>query len=410
MLKSLEMFAKSNSVPLYVLATVACALTIAANVDNRVAHSGQPAGKTGESGTGHSEAVGKTENDALPLQPAAAQALAPLDWQPLPPANKPVIKIAFGSCLHQNKPQPIWQSIAATSPDLFLMLGDNVYSDIKSADSRELKTAYATLAGRPEFELARNAFPILATWDDHDYGGNDAGADFQHKDAARALFLEFWKGSGSTSGVGPGGVYYAKRFGPAGQRVQIVMLDTRSFRSDLLRTANKERGKGRYRPDPSPNKTLLGAEQWAWLEQELRKPAALRIIASSIQVLADGHAWERWGNLPGERRRLFELIGKTKASGVVFISGDRHRAAVYRNSSDGPYTLYEITSSAMNMPISKPSDESGPYQLEQMYTKENFGLISVDWKTSTLEMTVRDLDGKAVRAARKVDLSDLVLQ
>ncbi len=286
MLNSLATFTKNNSVPLYVLTIVGIGLAIAANLNNHTTKAVPLTAKP-------RKLPNSTTHDTPLLQPAAASAKPLLQWRPLPPQNKVLTKIAFGSCLHQNKPQPIWQSIVA--------------------DRRELKSAYTELADRPEFELARDAFPILATWDDHDYGGNDAGADFKHKEAARALFMKFLNGSGSTSTTAPDGIYYAKLFGPEGRRIQILMLDTRSFRSDLLKTPTQQPGKGRYQPDPSPGKTLLGAQQWAWLEQELRKPAALRIIASSIQVLADGHGWERWGNLPAERQRLFDLIKKNKS-------------------------------------------------------------------------------------------------
>ena len=37
--------------------------------------------------------------------------------------------IGFGSCLHQDYPQPIWEQVKKQSPNLFIMLGDNVYGD-----------------------------------------------------------------------------------------------------------------------------------------------------------------------------------------------------------------------------------------------------------------------------------------
>ena len=39
-----------------------------------------------------------------------------------------VQKIIFGSCIDQHKPQPIWETILATKPDLFIFGGDNVYA------------------------------------------------------------------------------------------------------------------------------------------------------------------------------------------------------------------------------------------------------------------------------------------
>ena len=376
MLKFLTKFTQQNSVPLGVLAGVVLSLMIAARIDNRT----------------------------VTLQPASLPVLPRLKWQPLPSSDNTLTRIAFGSCLDQNKPQPIWRSISAARPELFLMLGDNVYGSSKSADKTVLVNAYLGLAGHADFEVARQAMPMLATWDDHDYGGNDAGADFPNREFARKLFGEFWKGSGSTAADAEG-IYYAKIFGPPGRRIQIIMLDTRSFRSKLLRQGDNGSGNGRYQPDASVEKTMLGAQQWAWLEQELTKPAKVRIIASSIQVLAEGHGWERWGNLPAERQRLFDLVERTKANGVIFVSGDRHRAAIYNQVDGGPYPLYEITSSSMNRPYGQ-SDESGPYQLDTMYTKENFGLLRIDWKANEITLAVHDLAGKPVRSL-SVNLSRL---
>ena len=48
-----------------------------------------------------------------------------------------------------------------------------------------------------------------------------------------------------------------------------------------------------------------------------------RLIASSIQVVAEDHGWEKWMNLPHERERLYRLIRETGAEGMVFLSGDR---------------------------------------------------------------------------------------
>ena len=69
---------------------------------------------------------------------------------------------------------------------------------------------------------------------------------------------------------------------------------------------------------------MLGEAQWQWLEQELKKPAAIKLIASSLQLLPDFTGSESWANFPDDRKRLFTLIGKHKVNGVVIISGDTH--------------------------------------------------------------------------------------
>lgn len=335
-------------------------------------------------------ATNKTANVVADPQ----RALAKFAWQPQPAADQPITRIGFGACLHQGKPQPIWNAILKARPQTFLMLGDNVYGDIKQADGAELSQAYKTQAKHPGFTKARAALPMLATWDDHDYGRNDAGGDFEHKTLATNLFREFWKGSGTLDGRRGPGISYAHTFGPAGRRLQLIVLDTRSFRSPLTRKRPGTPGKGKYAADGSKTKTILGKEQWQWLAARLKEPADIRLIASSIQVLAEGHRWERWGNISEERKRLFRLLDKTKARGVIFLSGDRHRAAFYRMERKGKPPLVEATSSALNYSFPDRT-EKGPHQLMPMFGKNNFGMIEIDWDAHLVTLSLRGVDGVA---------------
>eukprot|EP01044_Picomonas_judraskeda_P011440 COSAG03_NODE_1558_length_3875_cov_18.126324_4_plen_58_part_00 len=43
-------------------------------------------------------------------------------------------------------------------------------------------------------------------------------------------------------------------------------------------------GRERYLPDPQSTETILGEEQWAWLEQQLLEPATVRVVVASFQV------------------------------------------------------------------------------------------------------------------------------
>jgi alkaline phosphatase D len=152
---------------------------------------------------------------------------------------------------------------------------------------------------------------------------------------------------------------------------------------------------------------MLGEEQWTWLEQELSEPADIRLIVSSVQVIAQGHGYERWGNLPRERNRLFELISRTNASGVIFLSGDRHIGALYKLDVGGPFPLYEVTSSSLNRPSSLKS-EAGVYRLGEFYGRENFGMIAIDWVTESVSLELRDIEGEVVRQV-VISLSEIGL-
>ena len=307
--------------------------------------------------------------------------------------GEPVTRIAFGSCLDQRLPQPIWKAIHRYNANAFLFLGDNVYGDVSSGAMTELETAYRKFSANPNLKRLRAQSVVMATWDDHDFGRNDAGGDFPWKTAAEKLFLNAWRVSMEDARRHRPGIYAAREFGPPGQRVQIILLDTRYFRASLKRAGSKQ---ARYVPDADASKTLLGQAQWAWLEEQLRRPAELRLIASSIQVLPTEHRFEKWQNLPAERERLINLIRSTRANGVVLLSGDRHLGAVYVDRDALSYPLYEVTSSSLNRPW-RAAKEHDSHQISRVFGDENFGSVDIDWDRRRVTLALRDVDGNAVR-------------
>ena len=306
-------------------------------------------------------------------------------------------RIAFGSCNHQSAPQHMWAQIASANPQLFLMIGDNVYGDNgwdADAGLESLRASYALQASHPEFAGFRAKHPMMATWDDHDFGLNDAGGSFPMRRWGEALFESFWGSSDTVRGRD--GIYDSSITGPEGKRVQVILLDTRFFRSDLKRMAwSKDRPPlGVYLPDDSAAKTVLGAEQWAWLKAELAKPADLRILVSSTQVITDAHQFEGWTNFPAERARLYDVLASREASGLVMLSGDRHAAGVYKAEHKGE-TFWELTSSSLNLAFGHDNDKStarepDPARVTRFFSVENYGLIDIDWKAKKLTMTLRD--------------------
>ena len=177
--------------------------------------------------------------------------------------EKPLARIAFGSCAEQHRPQPIWHSVAAARPELFLFLGDNIYADTEDMDAFWAK--YQLLGAQPGYQKLKATCPILATWDDHDLGANDAGGEYPKKREAQKLFLDFFDVPADSPRRRQEGVYHAQIFGPAGKRVQVILLDTRYFRSRLktgfVPGEPGEGHRGKYAPNDDPQATVLGPEQ-----------------------------------------------------------------------------------------------------------------------------------------------------
>ena len=306
-------------------------------------------------------------------------------------------RVAFGSCAAEDQPQPFWDAVLADDPDLFLFIGDNVYGDTEDMDT--LRAKYAELAGQPGFQRLLETAPVLATWDDHDYGENDAGKGYPMKEASKDVFMDFFDVPEGAPMREREGIYHAHTFGPEGRRVQVILLDTRSFRDSLQeRPAGAARDTlGPYMPTDDTTRTMLGEAQWDWLEGQLREPADVRLLVSSVQAIPEEHGWEKWKNLPHERERLFGLIRETGAEGVVLLSGDRHLAEISRLDADVVgYPLYEVTSSGLNRGGGGRDDEPNRHRLGENFRADNYGLLTLDWDAEppTLTMEVFDDEGR----------------
>lgn len=309
--------------------------------------------------------------------------------------------IVVGSGASQEKPQPIWDAVLAAKPDLALLLGNGVFLDNDNPDV--LKAKYAQAAAVPGLLKLRAACPVVATWDDHDYGAIQGGADFRGKDASQRLFLDFHQEPKDSPRRQSPGVYVSQTFGPAGRRVQVILLDARSFRSPLKKAGNA------IAPNTDKDATLLGEVQWAWLDNVLRQPAELRLIGSAIPVLADEPTGEKWASFPAERDRLIKLLRSTKAAGVVLLSGNRLTAELSQADVGLGYPLCELTASGLNMGnrFWHPPTTTA-HRVAALTRGDNFGVVAIDWERTPprIELQIRDVEGDIV-AKHKLDLTQL---
>ena len=346
--------------------------------------------------------------DKLPKAPAGL---------PLPASDAVLTRILVASCNDEEKDSPTLARIADEKADLFLMIGDNVYGDRDGRDYKnnqpeldEVRESFAELATRPEFQAVRAKFPMMVAWDDHDMGENDGGKNFPFKNLAERVHETFWGLEDKDVGQWPG-TYYARSFGPEGERVQIIILDTRFFRSDLTPTDEYNKpGKERYMPAPEGSyQDMLGAAQWTWLQNQLQAPADIRLIVSSIQVMPTVHGWEAWSTMPAERQRLFDMIRTTGADGVVFLSGDRHTGFLYEERGVLPYAANELTASSLNVSFASETSERDARQIGAGYPPENYGVVEIDWDKKVLSLVLKDDDGHTARR-NDIAFSDIGLE
>lgn len=319
---------------------------------------------------------------------------------PMARSAEPVTRIALGSCADQDKPQPIWEAIVAQRPQLFLFLGDNVYADTE--DMEEMRGIYAKLGALPGYRKLKAACPVLAIWDDHDYGVNDGGAEYRMRGEAEKVFEEFFEIPADAPSRGRPGIYDSRLFdGGEGRRLQILMLDTRYFRGPLI-ALPKRAEHGPYERNPDPGATVLGEAQWAWLAEELAKPADLRLILTSIQFLPQDHRWECWENFPREREKLLDRLAGAKTGPVIFLSGDRHMGEIMELKTDDPlspgFPVFEMTSSGLTNAGGGKGDEPNRHRVAgPTYREQNFGMVRIDWDRGVAVLEVCDVSGTPVR-------------
>lgn len=311
--------------------------------------------------------------------------------------NKDITKIGFGSCVDQNKPQPAWTSVLQNSPDLFIMMGDNVYASRK--EDRPFIDQYIKLNKETDYAKLREATPFLAIWDDHDFGQNDGGIDNPDKEEARKWFLKYWAYLKPTLPENQKALYHSRIIGKK-HKVQIILMDTRWDRSPLIKNPD-------YNPEDKDNTSqklylsnddkkaqILSSEQWAWLEKEFKKTAQLRILVSSIQLIPQEHGFEKWGNFPKEKEKLLNLIKKYSAKNTIILSGDRHFASFAKTDIKGLGKVFEITSSGINKPSKAKSPEKDPAYLEDPFLLPNFGLLTIDWNKRQVKAEIKDENNK----------------
>jgi alkaline phosphatase D len=302
--------------------------------------------------------------------------------------------IAFGSCNKQNLQNILWKEIKKNKPNVWLWGGDNIYADTDNMDT--LRKNYQTLKKQKGYlELVKN-IPVMATWDDHDYGINDGGAEFPKKREAQKVFLDFFNVDEKSPRRNQKGVYHSEIFKTQKGSVKVMVLDTRYFRTALTRSNKKNK---RFVPNTYGDGTILGKTQWKWLANELESSKAdFNIILSSIQILSAEHGFETWGNFPHEVEKLKNIIVKSNAKGVVLLSGDRHISEFSKtNVNKLAFPLIDFTSSGLTHSYKSFSSEENRYRMQNVVSEISFGILKFNFYTRKITMQMRGKNNKLLQ-------------
>ncbi|GAC30313.1 alkaline phosphatase D family protein [Brumicola pallidula] len=360
-----------------------------------------------------------------------------------------VTHILFGSCSHQDKAMPIFDAILREPADAFIFLGDNIYGDTE--DMQELAQKYNKLGQDPGVKALKSRVAVYAIWDDHDFGENDAGKHYPFKAESKEVMLDFWNVAKDSprrsredgiygsylissdnadlreagirdAGVRETGVREAgmKETGmqEAGiqeadvtdlNAIRLILPDLRYMRDDLesvgpvgYETDRKLKDMGPYKHSKG---SMLSEQQWQWLEIELQQPERIKIIGSSLQLIADFTGWESWANFD-DRQRLFDLIKKHKVNGVFIISGDTHWGEISKFDTSMDYPLWDITSSGLTEEWKQVSPNQ--HRVSGYTDKVNYGFFTVNWDLTdpSIHFGLKDVNG-AVVMQQNIALSSL---
>lgn len=304
--------------------------------------------------------------------------------------------IGFGSCGHEDHPLPVFEVINKHNPDLFIFLGDNIYGDTDVMDT--LKAKYNRLAAHNEFQKLRENTEILAIWDDHDFGRNDAGRHYPFKKESKEIFMDFWGESKNSERRNHEGIYDVTYRTDGNKTLQIILLDNRTFRDNLKPYGGEQKENKSYfyeldySPHTSKDSTLLGETQWRWLENVLQQPADVRLICSGSQFSIAYNGYEAWANFPHEQQRMLDLISKTRAKGVLFLSGDVHYAELSKLENPKTYPVYDVTASGLSSTWHFATPNKN--RIEGPVMDNHFGKLSFFWDESPVRIKAEVIDVK----------------
>lgn len=295
--------------------------------------------------------------------------------------------IAFGSCSHEFDSLQQWDNVMLHNPSAWIWLGDNIYGDTYDMDV--MKRKYSQQKDRLSYQKLMSSTTIYGIWDDHDYGINDGGKEYVMKDESKQLMLDFLDVPTSNEVYQRQGAYQSYMLSSEELEIKLILLDTRYFRDSLEKNPDAP---PLYKPNPGG--TILGEEQWNWLQNELTESTAdIHLIGSSIQLIPNDHGYEKWGNFPAERERFMNLIVETNPARPIILSGDRHIAEFSKMELEGlDFPLYEFTASGLTHTWGEAHDELNQYRIGNLIIKKNFGLIDISYSESEIDVLLKVMD------------------
>jgi alkaline phosphatase D len=285
--------------------------------------------------------------------------------------------------------------MAAENADAVVLIGDTPYID--STDLAVQTRRHREFAAVGEYQKLLQSRPCWWTWDDHDFGANNACGLLPGKENSRLAYTRYRPQI--NYGDGSGGIYTSFRYGP----VEMFLLDTRWFAMTEPSHANPA------------FPALLGTRQWNWLAQGLRESTA------PFKLLACGMIWDdkevrtssndSWGgNYLHERKALEKFILTQRIPGVVLVGGDIHASRVlrYRSAATVGYNLVQFIASPIHASVIPTLNVYNPELVRSAVEPNVFLLLEADSTVTPPRLQGTLINAKGERVfAYELNLSDI---
>ena len=287
------------------------------------------------------------------------------------PTGPASFSVAFGSCSRTGSNGAVWDAIRTLDPHLMVISGDLHYADIAVENASRFQSVYDFQLDQPAQAALFRQMPVAYTWDDHDWGGVDTfvGGSRAAMETYRRYVPHYPLASSTSS------IYQAFTIG----RVRFLITDARSSRVPT---------------DADQPTTMLGAEQKAWLLDELLSADsshALTVWVNPVPWISADDGGDDWNGFADERAEIANFIAENGlASKLCMVSGDAHMVALDDGtnsdySDDGGAGFLVLHAAALDRP---GSVKGGPYSHGAFPGGGQFGHLEVLHDGDRLEVVL----------------------
>lgn len=183
-----------------------------------------------------------------------------------------------------------------------------------------------------QLQMVHQLYPFITTWDDHETANDSYKDGAQNHDPATegswinrkvGSFQAYneWMPIRPNLQANNGKIWRKLRYG---NLLDLIILDTRLWARDVQDMSQTN----------NPNRNLLGADQFQWLENELAdtttkwKIICNQMMFAPLKIFGLPVNADQWDGYNKDRQRLINYIESNQINNVIILTGDIHTSWV----------------------------------------------------------------------------------